>query len=148
MYRSRHLIAGLAAWLIATAVQATEPVHTGWFSNLAVDGHDVVAYFTRGAPVEGSAEHSTEWRGAEWRFASAENLARFRENPERYAPAYGGYCAYAVSQGYTAPGDPEHWAIHEGRLYLNYDADTQDQWSADRTTHIAAADRHWPAVAE
>ena len=144
----RPLIAGIAAWLISTAVHANEPVHTGWFNDVAAGGHDVVAYFTRGEPVEGSTEHSTEWRGAEWRFASANHLARFREDPERYAPAYGGYCAYAVAQGSTAPGDPEHWTIHDGRLYLNYNADVQEKWSADRAAHIAAADRHWPAVAE
>ncbi len=141
-------IAAVLALLLAGAAQASGPVYTGWFGNVAADGHDVVAYFTRGEPVEGSAEHSTEWNGAEWRFASAEHLERFRADPERYAPAYGGFCAYAVAEGSTAAGDPEHWTIHEGRLYLNYNADIQARWEADRQAYIAAADDNWPQVAE
>ncbi len=141
-------ITALLALLLAGAAHASGPVHTGWLSNLAVDGHDVVAYFTQGEPVEGSAEHSIEWSGAEWRFASAEHLERFRADPERYAPAYGGFCAYAVAEGDTAAGDPRHWAIHDGRLYLNYNADIQARWEADREAYIAAANDNWPEVAE
>lgn len=141
-------IAALLALLLAGAAHASGPVHTGWLSDLAVDGHDVVAYFTRGEPVEGSAEHSTEWNGAEWRFASAEHLERFRADPERYAPAYGGFCAYAVAEGDTAAGDPQYWAIHDDRLYLNYNAEIQARWDADREAYIAAANDNWPAVAE
>lgn len=148
MYRTDHLVAGVVALLLSAPVLATGPVYTGWFSDLAVGGYDVVAYFTRGEPVEGSAEHSTEWRGVEWRFASADHLARFRDDPERYAPAYGGHCAYAVAEGTTAAGDPEYWTIHEGRLYLNYDAEYQQRWNADREAYIAAADEHWPEVAQ
>lgn len=148
MKRITYPVVAMLALLLAGAAHASGPVHTGWFSNVAVDGHDVVAYFTRGEPVEGSVEHSTEWNGAEWRFASAEHLERFRADPERYAPAYGGFCAYAVAEGSTAAGDPEHWAIHDGRLYLNYDAEFQTRWEADREAYIAAADDNWPEVAE
>ncbi len=148
MHRYGCLIAGAAAWLLSAAAHATEPVYTGWFSDVAASGHDVVAYFTRNEPVEGSTEYRVEWRGAEWRFANADHLERFREDPARYAPAYGGYCAYAVAEGTTAPGDPDYWAIHEGRLYLNYDAEVQQQWHADREAYIAAADEYWPEVAE
>lgn len=148
MNRITYPIAAMLALLLSGAAHASGPVHTGWLDNLAVDGYDVVAYFTRGEPVEGSAEHSTEWNGAEWRFASAEHLERFRVDPERYAPAYGGYCAYAIAEGYTAAGDPAYWAIHDDRLYLNYNADIQTRWDADREGHIAAANANWPAVAE
>ncbi len=148
MKRITYPVVAMLALLLACAAHASGPVHTGWFSNVAVDGHDVVAYFTRGEPVEGSTEHSTEWNGAEWRFASAEHLERFRADPERYAPAYGGFCAYAVAEGSTAAGNPEHWAIHDDRLYLNYDAEYQARWEADREAYIAAADENWPEVAE
>ncbi|WP_070987291.1 YHS domain-containing (seleno)protein [Halofilum ochraceum] len=148
MKRITYPIALLLSLLLAGAAHASGPVYTGWFGNLAADGHDVVAYFTRGEPVEGSAEHSVEWNGAEWRFASAEHLERFRADPERYAPAYGGHCAYAVAEGYTAAGDPEHWTIHGGRLYLNYNAEVQTRWEADRDDYIAAANDNWPEVAE
>lgn len=144
----KYPMAALLALLLAGTAHASGPVQTGWLSNLAVDGHDVVAYFSRGEPVEGSAEHSIEWNGAEWRFASAEHLERFRADPERYAPAYGGFCAYAVAEGDTARGDPQYWAIHDGRLYLNYNADIQARWESDREAYIAAADDNWPEVAE
>lgn len=148
MKRSTYPLAAMLALLLAGAAHASGPVHTGWFGNLAVDGHDVVAYFTRGEPVEGAAAHSTEWNGAEWRFASAESLERFQADPERYAPAYGGFCAYAVAEGYTAAGDPRHWSIHEGRLYLNYNGEVQSRWESDRDAYIAAAEKNWPGVAE
>lgn len=148
MYRARIAAAALAACLVAVTAHAAEPVHTGWFSDLAVGGHDVVAYFTRGEPVEGSSEYSTRWRGAEWRFASEAHLQRFRADPARYAPAYGGHCALAVAQGTTAAGDPAYWAIHDDRLYLNYDAESQRQWNADREAYIVAADEHWPRLVD
>lgn len=148
MSRAVMLFTGIAATILAAQVHATEPVHTGWFSDVAVEGYDVVAYFTEGEPVEGVSEHAAQWRGAEWRFASREHLQRFREDPQRYAPAYGGYCALAVAKGTTAAGDPHQWTIHNGRLYLNYDAETQAKWNEDREAHIAAADRNWPEVAE
>lgn len=148
MRRSHILVAALATLLGAAAVHAEEPVYTSWFSDLAVGGYDVVAYFTRGEAVKGSADYSMEWRGAVWRFASQDHLQRFRENPSRYAPAYGGYCAYAVARGTTAAGDPEHWAIHDARLYLNYDADAWARWQADPEAHITAADEHWSGMVE
>lgn len=148
MPRSPFLVAAIAALLSAAAVRAEEPVYTGWFSDLAVGGHDVVAYFTRGEAVEGSAEYSMQWRGAVWHFASEDHLQRFREDPSRYAPAYGGYCAYAVARGTTAAGDPDRWAIHDGRLYLTYDADAQSRWKADAEAHIATADEHWSEMVE
>lgn len=148
MKRITYPIAAVPALLLAGTAHASGPVHTGWFSDVAVDGYDVVAYFTRGKPVEGSAEYSTEWNGAEWHFANAGHLECFQENPERYAPAYGGYCAYAVAEGDTAAGDPTHWTIHDGRLYLNYNDEIQARWEADRGAYIAAADDNWPEVAE
>lgn len=143
------LIGGVAAALLAARpVHATGPVYTGWFTDVAAGGHDVVAYFTRGEPVEGSPALSVEWHGVVWRFATAEHLRRFRVAPGRYAPAYGGYCAYAVARGTTAPGDPRHWTVHEGRLYLNYDAEARARWNADRAAHVAAADAHWREIVE
>ncbi|WP_438955735.1 YHS domain-containing (seleno)protein [Cognatiyoonia sp.] len=78
----------------------------------AIRGIDQVAYWTIGAPVAGSDDHMLMWRGATWKFASADNMAMFEANPEAYAPQYGGYCAYAVSKGDTATTDPEAWTIY------------------------------------
>jgi hypothetical protein len=84
--------------------------------------------------------------GATWRFASAEHRDRFAVDPERYAPQYGGYCAWAVSQGYTAKIDPAAWKIVDDKLYLNYSKDVQSQWSSDIPGNIAKADANWPGI--
>lgn len=112
----------------------------------AIGGYDPVAYFTLGKPTPGAAEFTHEWNGAAWRFANAEHRDLFAASPEKYAPQFGGYCAFAVSENYTARTDPEVWAIVEDRLYLNFDGDVAKQWSAAKTERIAAAARNWPAV--
>lgn len=121
-------------------------VYTGTFSSVAIDGTDPVAYFTEGRPVEGSSDHESEWNGATWRFASAENKAKFDGAPEKYAPQYGGYCAWAVSKGYTASTDPEAWKIVDGKLYLNYSKGVQAQWEGDVPGNISKADANWPGI--
>jgi YHS domain-containing protein len=141
-------VIALAAPIVSlTPASAREAeVYTGTFSSLAVGGYDTVAYFKAGKPVEGSAQFATEYKGATWRFSSKENLDAFKANPDGYAPRYGGYCAWAVSQNYTASGDPQVWKIVNGKLYLNYDRDVQAKWERDIPGHIAKADRNWPGV--
>lgn len=111
----------------------------------AIDGHDPVAYFTEGQAVAGREDITAEWNGAVWRFSNAAHRDRFLADPAAYAPAFGGYCAWAMGNAYTAHGDPQVFAVVDGRLFLNFDAATQAQWSADRDSLIAAADRNWPA---
>ena len=145
----KHLLAAIAALMAAvSAASAKDPVYTGRFSNLAVDGYDTVAYFTEGKPVKGEKTHSTEYNGAEWRFSSADNLEAFKAEPEKYAPQYGGYCAWAVSQNYTARGNPENWKIVNRKLYLNYNDDIQERWEEDIPGYITLADQNWPGVLE
>ena len=125
---------------------AKDPVYTGTFSNLAVSGYDPVAYFTSGKPVEGRSNFEFRWNGATWRFASAKNLAAFKASSKSFAPQYGGYCAWAVSEGYTASSDPTAWRIVGKKLYLNYSAGVQNQWTEDIKGHIAKGDANWPKV--
>jgi YHS domain-containing protein len=134
--------------LLVVAVQAAaiDPVNTTFFGNLAIKGYDAVAYFTEGKAVKGKKEHTFEWQEAAWRFASRENLELFRADPQKYAPQYGGYCAWAVSQGDTADIDPEAWKIVDGKLYLNYNQKIQKQWEEDIPGLIASADAHWPRL--
>ncbi|MEL7296687.1 MAG: YHS domain-containing (seleno)protein [Pseudomonadota bacterium] len=132
--------------LAAPAYADKAPVYTGVFSNTALKGYDAVAYFTEEKPVKGDKQHSTEWNGATWQFSSAENLAKFTADPERYAPQYGGYCAWAVSQGYTASGDPKVWAVVDGKLYINYNDDVGATWREDPVGFIRLADANWPTV--
>lgn len=129
--------------LPASPVFAVEPVFTN-FLGQAIRGYDPVAYFKEGQPVEGKSAFQTEWNGAKWRFATQENLDNFIKTPENYAPQYGGYCAYAVSQGATASIKPEAWSIVEGKLYLNYDKEVRYRWSQDIPGYIQDADKNWP----
>lgn len=117
------------------------PVYTS--NNIAVNGYDVVSYFTRQQAVQGSSEWYTEWAGAVWHFSSAENRQLFIQHPESYAPQYGGFCAYGASRGYLAPTDPQAFTIHEGKLYLNYDLNVRSIWVKDMSGRIAKADKFW-----
>ena len=146
-----------AAWpgllvVLLIAVGAALPAAAGGVVNssllggVAIEGTDPVAYFDEGEPVAGSSDFEHDWMGATWRFASAENRDRFAADPETYAPQYGGYCAWAVSQGYTAKIDPAAWKIVDGKLYLNYSKDVQTQWAGDIPGNIAKADANWPQI--
>ncbi|NJN21151.1 MAG: YHS domain-containing protein [Leptolyngbya sp. RL_3_1] len=113
---------------------------------IALKGADPVAYFTDATYVAGDAAHSYDWNGATWHFASAENRDQFASDPEKYAPQYGGYCAWAVSQGNTAAIDPNAWEIVDGKLYLNYNQKVKDRWVEDIPGNISQADQNWPQV--
>lgn len=145
--RFASLFALLCAFFAgAQSAAALDPINQTTFGGVAIDGWDPVAYFTDGKPVEGSKAFSFEWNGATWRFASAAHRDLFAAAPERYAPQYGGYCAWAVSQGYTADIDPEAWRIEGGRLFLNYSLDVQKKWAADIPGNIAKGDANWPKL--
>lgn len=145
LFLAATLITALFAGASAAMARDAE-VYTGTFSSLAVGGYDAVAYFKVGRPVQGVAQFSTEYKGATWRFASKENLDAFRANPTAFAPQYGGYCSWAVAQGYTASGDPQVWKIVNGKLYLNYDTSVQAKWEKDIPGFITKADKNWPSV--
>ncbi|MBI5074359.1 MAG: YHS domain protein [Nitrospirae bacterium] len=113
---------------------------------LAIKGYDPVAYFTDKRPIEGMSEFKYVWKGAVWRFASSAHLEMFKKDAEKYAPMYGGYCAYAVSQGKTADIDPASWTIFEDRLYLNLNKDVQMLWEKDMQAYIKKADENWPRM--
>lgn len=118
-------------------------------SGYAVSGFDVVAYaeLTPGAaPVPGSARYTAGWNGARWAFATAEHRDRFLADPQRYAPAFDGHCAYGVAQGYKVPASPQRWTLVDGRLYLNDDRPVQDRWEKDVPGHLADAAAAWPAL--
>ncbi len=132
--------------LFAAPALAKDAVYTGTFSSLAISGYDPVAYFTQGMPVKGKSALELDYMGATWRFASKANLEAFKDMPEKYAPQYGGYCAWAVSQGYTASTIPEAWKIVDGKLYLNYSKGVQATWEKDIPGNITKADGHWPKV--
>lgn len=139
-----HLFTTLAAAALALLLTACAgPRAAGETASLGAEGYDVVAYFTDSEAVRGSTAHTVDWDGREWRFASAEHRGMFRADPERYAPAYDGYCAWMLSRGRLARGRPQHWAIHDGRLFLNCNAEVHARWLEDRERLIEIADREW-----
>ena len=112
----------------------------------AINGIDPVAYFDGNGPVTGDAAITADWNGATWRFATAANRDAFTAEPERFAPAFGGYCAFAASRGYLAPTIPEAWSIVDGRLFLNASLRARDLWTAELPDVIAAGEANWPAI--
>jgi YHS domain-containing protein len=112
----------------------------------AIKGYDPVAYFTDSKAVKGDKQFSYQWQNAEWHFASAANLAAFKANPEKYAPQFGGYCAYGVSYGAAPPVDPTAYSIVGGKLYLNYNHAVSDKWQKDTAGYISKADKNWPGI--
>lgn len=148
---TRYLIAALAIaatplTILPAPAMAEPPVYTDIFSDVAVQGYDPVAYFTEGKPVKGAKTFSAEYNGATFRFANAANRDAFIANPEQYAPQYGGYCAWAVSQGYHAKGDARFWKVVDGKLYLNYNASVQKKWEADIPGFIRSGEENWPRI--
>jgi YHS domain-containing protein len=148
------VIAAVAAIAIARAAgwfgfggEDTGPIYTGLVEGTAVGGYDPVAYFTQGRAVEGSPAIVFRYRGAQWRFSSEANRAAFEADPQRYAPAFGGYCAWAVAQGSLARGNPANWDIIDGTLYLNYDDSVQTRWRTDISGFIKKARNNWPDLA-
>ena len=112
----------------------------------AIRGYDPVAYFQQSRPVHGSPQFNYQWMNATWLFSSAANRDLFAASPEKYAPQYGGYCSYAVSQGHTATIDPEAWKVVDGKLYLNYSKGVQKTWEKDVPGYIEKANKNWPEL--
>ena len=115
-------------------------------SEKAIRGYDPVAYFTEGKSVKGNDNLTYHWKDANWYFSSTQNLNSFTKNPEKYAPQYGGYCAYGMSEGHKAPTDPDAWTIVDGKLYLNYSKDVRTKWRESEKERIDRADKNWPQL--
>lgn len=143
--------AALAGWKLVQHAKSADPKpeiyqsgHSDDGQKLALGGYDAVAYHKQNKALEGSDEYVFVWSNATWRFASSENRTEFQNNPEKYAPQYGGYCAYGVAQGYAVHGDPKAWRIINGRLFLNYNKEVQQTWNEAPETYITEADANWP----
>ncbi len=115
-------------------------------SSVAIGGYDPVAYFTESKPVKGNREFSYDWKNANWLFSSKQNLDSFASNPEKFAPQYGGWCAFACSKGRKATTDPNAWSIVDGKLYLNNSLKVQEKWLLNQNESIGQADKNWPAI--
>ncbi len=119
------------------AMASTEP-------GVAIQGYDPVSYFTKGEPEKGSKDFSYSWNGSTWYFASAANRDSFAKAPEKYAPQYGGACAFATSLGKKEVGSPKHWDIKDGKLYLNSNGVAGALWKI-LPGRVKSADKNWTA---
>lgn len=147
----RWLLLAAPAALALVLLKPGEIVQAGEFfekEGLAIRGYDPVAYFTQNRPVKGKAEFTATFKGSTFLFDSQANRALFIADPERYAPQYGGFCAYGAAQGYKAATDPAAFTIIGERLYLNYSLPVQDRWRADREGYISKANGIWPEVSQ
>ncbi len=143
--RRWSLLFGLAAALPLFAAGSAEPINKDK-QGVAIQGYDPVAYFTQSKPVKGSSAFTHQWMNSTWWFASAEDRDLFAKDPEKYAPQFGGYCAYGVSQNHTAPIDPEAWTVIDVKLYLNYSQGVKKTWSGNIPKYLEDANRNWPAL--
>lgn len=137
---------GVIGGVMGGILGGVDPVNKSYFGGVALKGHDAVAYFKEGKPVKGSKEFQHQWMGATWFFKDAANRNAFAKEPEKYAPQFGGYCAWAVSRGYTADIDPASWKIVEGKLYLNYNRQAQQMWEQDIPGNIKKGNENWPRL--
>lgn len=112
-------------------------------SGVAIKGYDTVAYFTDGKAIKGGSEFSYEWQGAKWYFANDKHRKLFAQDPNRYAPRYGGHCAGAMALGRIWTVDPEAWAIVDGRLYLNFLISGRDDFVKNPGPLIQRANANW-----
>jgi YHS domain-containing protein len=141
--------------LMAVALLSLLPSLAGAKSLLNVDktglglkGYDPVAYFTENRPVKGNPQFVSNYNGARYQFASAANKAVFDANPGKYEPQFGGYCAYAASEGHTAKIEPQAFEILNGRLLLQYDLDVREMFNKDPQGRLKKADTNWPGLVE
>lgn len=145
--RTTVLSAGLAlAAVLGTAQLVAAETETNIVDGYAVHGYDVVAYFEKGKPMVGDDRYTAEHDGATYRFASAEHRDAFTGNPEKYAPQYGGYCAFGTAMGRKFDGDPNAWAIVDDKLYLNLNKKVQARWKEDVPGFIRGANNNWPLI--
>jgi len=138
-------------WFIILVMLGSPPlaIGGGFFEHdgVAIKGYDPVAYIIKQQALKGSPGYASEYMGSTFHFSSADNREAFEQQPQRFAPQYGGYCAFGVVKGYKASIDPSAFTIVEGKLYLNYSQSVMKQWRVDIPGNIQKGDRNWPEVA-
>jgi YHS domain-containing protein len=115
-------------------------------NDIAIKGYDTVSYFTKGAPTKGSNKFTAAHNGAIYQFSSAENRDLFQSEPGKYAPQYGGFCAFGVTMNRKFDTDPTAWHIRGDKLYLNLNKDVQKKWVTDIPGYIDIAQGNWGGI--
>lgn len=149
----KNMIRGSVAALVLVSGLVSSALGAGFDVNatitgLALRGVDPVSYFTNGAPQDGDISITEVHNGATYRFTSEENRDLFKQNPEKYLPAYGGFCAFGTAMGVKVDGDPDLWKIVDGKLYLNLSESIQERWNKDIPGFVKSADENWTSIEE
>lgn len=150
----KHLMLAVAAFAAPVAIVSPALADGGVFvgvegESIAISGYDAVSYFQgEGVPVDGDAQYTVKWNGADWHFANQANAEAFKANPTAYAPQYGGHCAWAMSRGSLAPGDATLYKLVDGKLYLNFNEGVQKTWLKDIPGYVSKSDPAWEKVPE
>lgn len=144
----KNIFLTLVAFLIFTAVASAKTLVNVDRHGVGIKGYDPVAYFTDNKAVKGDSQFQSSFNGVTYQFASAGHKATFDANPAKYEPQFGGFCAWAVSQGYTASIDPNAFQIVNGRLLLQYSLDVRRKFSTDTEGNLKKADANWPGIVD
>ena len=135
----------LILMMVVQIVSAAETLNS--IDGIAMDGFDVVAYFKQGTAKKGSDQYSVQYKEKAWYFSSPGNADDFKASPEIYEPQFNGWCAFAVSEGHSAEVDfIDGWSLLDGKLYLNWNASTRDQFLEQQSTRKQLAAERWPVV--
>ncbi|MBN9671565.1 YHS domain-containing (seleno)protein [Roseibium aggregatum] len=147
LYTSKSVLLALTALFSASALSASaDEITTFTKSGAAIGGTDPVAYFTEGKPVAGTDEFTAKYDDVTWKFSSAENRDKFLAEPAKYAPQYGGFCAFGAAMGFKVPVVPEAWSIVDGKLYLNNSLKVQERFETDVPGFINKATLNWEII--
>jgi YHS domain-containing protein len=132
--------------LLSVSALAADLVNVSGASKTALSGFDTVAFFLDSKAVNGSPFITADYQGATYFFATEEHKALFVSNPEKYAPQFGGYCAFGVAIEKVLPVDISTWQIRSGKLYLNLNPAIQAKFDADFADNLAKAQQNWPGL--
>lgn len=138
------ITAGLVLALAIGSFAQKAPVFNK--NGVAIGGYDVVAFYDESKPVMGDKNLSYQWQDVNWYFTSLQHLDSFKLSPEKYAPQFGGYCAYGTAEGHKAPIEIDTWTIVNGKLFFNYNKAVQKLWLEDQQGLIKKADEKWPLI--
>jgi len=139
----KRAIFSLSVMLLLSSALCAQKSPVFITGNVAIKEYDAVAYFKQRKPVKGNKNFSYSWNGANWYFSSKQNLDSFKTSPQKFAPQFGGYCAYGMAEGHKAPTDPYAWTIVNSKLYLNYNKEVQSLWKQKQNEYIQTAEKNW-----
>lgn len=146
-----RMLVGACLALVVLSAHATGPYNTtsdDQDKNLMLKGHDPVAYFTDGRHVLGTPAIKTEYDGVVYRFASEEHKQMFLREPEKYAPQFGGFCSNGMAYAIPWGGDPDTWAIIDGKLYIFGGQSSKNYFMMDETRNLKLAQMYWKEEVE